>query len=163
MHSPSVAPLDPDTAAAHSLLSAEAVRTRAHRLLALGLEGALPHFRINLDRMAAATDLVIAVTRAAYPSLDVPFHARWRHFAAGGKDRWAALAGRAGFADRAARARAAFDLAIVSVLLDAGAGPDWSYGEAGSHHRIGRSEGLALASLAMFAAGAFSSDPADPL
>src|SRR5262249_9143737 len=137
--------------------------TRAHRLLALGLEGALPHFRIDLDRMAAATDLVIAATRDAYPSLDIPFHARWRHFAVGGKDRWAALAARAGFADRAARARAAFALASVRVLGEAGAGPAWSSRGAGSRPPIGRSEGLALASLAMFAAGAFSSDPADPL
>ena len=51
----------------------------------------------------------------------------------------------------AARARAAFDLAIVSVLLDAGAGPAWRYRDPQTGAAIGRSEGLALASLAMFA------------
>ena len=64
---------------------------------------------------------------------------------------------------RAARARAEFDLAIVSVLLDAGAGPDWHYRDAATGIVSGRSEGLALASLRMFEAGAFSNDPNDPL
>ena len=57
----------------------------------------------------------------------------------------------------------AFDLATVSVLLDAGAGPDWTYRDPASRARVGRSEGLALASLDMFASGAFSSDPLRPL
>src|SRR5262249_44926388 len=155
--------LQSEQALAHSLLSAEAVRTRAHRMLALGLDDALPHFRIDLDQMAVAADLVVATTRAAYPSLDVPLHARWRHFVVASEDRWAALAGGATFRDRAARARAELDLAIVSVLLDAGAGPDWRYRDQASGQAIGRSEGLALASLAAFAAGGFSARPDDPL
>ena len=64
---------------------------------------------------------------------------------------------------RSARARAEFDLAIVSVLLDAGAGKDWRYDDAATGLSIGRSEGLAIASLRMFTAGAFSADPNDPL
>jgi hypothetical protein len=107
-----------------------------------------------------AADLVAEVTRESYPTLDVPFHARWRHFSAWGKDRWAPLA--AGFADSAARARAAFDLAIVSVLLDAGAGMGWRYREADGT-LLSKSEGLAVASLDMFAAGLFSADPREPL
>jgi hypothetical protein len=63
--------------------------------------------------------------------------------------------------DTAARARAEFDLAIVSVLLDAGAGPQWRYRDQGSR-AVGRSEGLAIASLDMFVDGLFSSDPHDP-
>ena len=107
---------------------------------------------------------MIDTTRAAYPTLDVPFHSRWRHFVAGGVDRWTAIdAAAPNGAIAAERARAAFDLATVSVLLDAGAGPDWTYRDAASGARVGRSEGLALASLAMFAAGAFSSDPRRPL
>jgi hypothetical protein len=49
------------------------------------------------------------------------------------------------------------------VLLDAGAGPDWSYREPGSGEIFARSEGLALASFHMFAGGAFSGDRNDPL
>jgi uncharacterized protein DUF1688 len=155
--------LIPDTAAALSLLSAEAVRTRAHRMLAMGLADRLPHFRVNSENLEIAADLVVAATKAAYPSVDVPFHSRWRHFAFDGENRWASLDAATNWKDRASRARAAFDLAIVSVLLDGGAGPEWHYRDPGSGEGIGRSEGLALASFAMFADGRFSSDGADPL
>jgi hypothetical protein len=145
-----------------SLLSADAVRTRARTMLDIGLRGGLSHFSIDLDRMDAIADAVLAVTRKAYPTLDIPFHARWRHFVVGGADRWAAKAEAVSWADRAARARAEFDLAIISVLLDAGAGPTWRYHDAVTGQGIGRSEGLALASLDMFASGAFSAEARDP-
>jgi hypothetical protein len=154
---------DPETSAALTLLSAKAVRERAHRMLAIGLEDKLPNFRIDLDRMDGAIDLVLETTRKAYPSFDVPFHSRWRHFVTNGDDRWAAVADRTGWPDRAARARAEFDLAIVSVFLDAGAGPSWHYRDPKTGSAVGRSEGLALASLAMFAGGAFSANPREPL
>ena len=144
-----------DTAAALSLLNAAAVRTRAKRMLELGLDDKLPHFRIDLARLDHAADLVAATTRKNYPTLDVPFHSRWRHFVT-----TASIAGRddctTSLPTRKARARAAFDLAIVSVLLDAGAGPQWRYHEPLRGDNVGRSEGLALASFIMFAAGAFS-------
>jgi Protein of unknown function (DUF1688) len=145
-----------------SLLSAEAVRTRASRMLDIGLSGGLAYFTIDLDRIDIVADAVLAITRKAYPTLNIPFHARWRHFVIGGIDRWAAKAETASWTDRAARARAEFDLAIVSVLLDAGAGPTWRYRDAVTGQSIGRSEGLALASLDMFAGGAFSADARDP-
>jgi hypothetical protein len=158
-----VSPADPETTAALSLLNASAVRERAHRMLAIGLEDGLPNFRIHLDRMDSTVELVLETTRKAYPSLDIPFHSRWRHFVANGGNRWAAIADRVTWPDRAACARAEFDLAIVSVLLDAGAGPSWRYRDAETGSAIGRSEGLGLASLAMFAGGAFSADPLQPL
>jgi uncharacterized protein DUF1688 len=154
---------NPETSAALSLLNARAVRERAHRMLAIGLEDKLPNFRIDLDRMDSTVDLVLEVTRKAYPSFDVPFHSRWRHFVANGDDRWADIAGQTKWPDRAARARAEFDLAIVSVFLDAGAGPSWRYRDPKTGSTIGRSEGLGLASLAMFAGGAFSADRGQPL
>jgi hypothetical protein len=132
-------------------------------MLAFGLEDKLPNFRIHLDRMAAAVDLVLETTRKAYPSFEVPFHSRWRHFVMNGDDRWAALANQTSWPDRAARARAEFDLAIVSVFLDAGAGPTWRYRDPQTGLAIGRSEGLGLASLAMFAGGGFSANPQAPL
>ncbi|HEY5067240.1 MAG TPA: URC4/urg3 family protein [Xanthobacteraceae bacterium] len=144
-----------DTAAALSLLNAAAVRTRAKRMLALGLDDKLPHFRIDLAQLDHAADLVAATTQKNYPTLDVPFHSRWRHFTVNGNDRAEILAQR--LSDRRERARAAFDLVIVSVLLDAGAGPQWRYRDAATSESIGRSEGLALASLDMFVRGAFSS------
>jgi hypothetical protein len=146
-----------------SLLSANAVRERAHRLLALGLENRLPHLRVDLAKLDAVADLVLAVTQQAYPTGDIPFHSRWRHFVIGGTDRWTAIADRVTWPDAAARARAEFDLAISSVLLDAGAGPAWRYHDAATGQRIGRSEGLALASLDMFTRGAFSARADAPL
>jgi len=153
----------PETAAAISLLSADAVRQRAHRLLAIGLEDGLPNFGVDLAWLGGAADLVVETTRNAYPNLEVPFHSRWRHFVVGRDDRWAAIETATPWRDTAERARAAFDLAITSVLLDAGAGPRWSYRDAATGTQVGRSEGLALASLAMFADGALAARPGSPL
>jgi hypothetical protein len=152
-----------ETRLALSLLSAAAVRERAHLLLAEGLAGRLEHFCVDLSHLDYAADLTAQVTREAYPTLDIPLHARWRHFVLDGDDRWSTAARTAQWADKAARARAEFDLAIISVLTDAGAGPQWRYHNAASGRDLGRSEGLAIAGLAMFVAGLFSGHPRDPL
>jgi hypothetical protein len=149
----------PETAAAYSLLNAEAVRDRAHRMLALGLDNKLPYFRIDLDRLDTAADLVMTAINKNYPTLDVPFHSRWRHFVTSGFDRHSDLA--EDFTDPTARARADFDLAIVSVLLDAGAGAQWRYRDPVTTGDLARSEGLAVASLNLFARGDFSSRRGD--
>ena len=142
------------------LRSAAAVRERAHRLLSAAERDELAHFAVDGTRMAPLADYVIETIRARYPKLDVPYHSRWRHFEAGGVDRWAELRARLTGADEIARAR--FDIVIPSVLLDAGAGPSWSYRDRdGGVHA--RSEGLGVASLRMFADGLFSADPEHPL
>jgi Protein of unknown function (DUF1688) len=152
-----------ETSAALTLLNAAAVRSRAHRMLALALDDKLPNFRIYPEKMDSVVDLVLQTTRDAYPTLDVPFHSRWRHFVMNGDNRWAAVASERRWPDPAARARAEFDLAMVSVFLDAGAGPTWRYRDPKTSLAIGRSEGLGLASLGMFTGGLFSADPRDPL
>ncbi|KRE17974.1 uracil phosphoribosyltransferase [Bosea sp. Root381] len=152
---------DPD--ALRLLLKPAAVRARAQEMLELGLAGKLLHFTVRPEQLSACVDYVLETITANYPSLDIPFHARWRHFTIAGIDRWEVLNRGADFRDAAERGRAAYDLAVVSVLLDAGAGPAWSYRDSVSGSQVGRSEGLALASLDMFAAGLFSSDPAQPL
>src|SRR5262245_63825060 len=129
-----------------------------HRWLA---DGRSPYFALDASRLPAVAAYVADVTREAYPDLKIPYHSRWRHFSAGGIDRWGELAARSG-ADALERARMAVDLAIVSVLLDAGAGDRWRYREHASGLSFTRSEGLAIASFDMFRAGAFSSDPARP-
>ncbi|MBM1171416.1 URC4/urg3 family protein [Microvirga arabica] len=154
--------LSPDTKAAKNLLSAAAVRERSHQLLQAGLEGRLQHFTVDLGRLDACADEVVRTIRTAYPSLDIPFHARWRHFAAGGHERWGAVMHGAPWEKVAEMARSAFDLAIVSVLLDAGAGAQWRYEEGRTGETYIRSEGLAVASFDMFVSGAFSSRPEDP-
>ena len=152
-----------DTIAALSLLTAAAVRARARLILEAGLADRLEYFRVDLHHLEQAADLTVAITREAYPSLEIPFHSRWRHFVVDGGDRWATLAGTAHWPAVAARARAEFDLAIVSVLLDAGAGAVWRYRDIPTGRDIGRSEGLALASLRMFGDGLFSTNSRDRL
>ena len=146
-----------------SLLSANAVRERSAEMLAAAEAGQLSHFTLHLDRLDPASAFVAKVIAENYPTLQVPLHARWRHFKLGGNDLWAPIDSKTTWTDKAARARAAFDLAIVSVLLDAGAGPDWCYRDDATGLELGRSEGLALASLRMFEAGAFSDDASEPL
>ena len=145
---------------AAALLSAKAVRERCHELLAACERGALAHFVLEAGKLADAADYVAGEVRRNYPSLDVPFHSRWRHFEAGGVDRVGPLL--EGI-DGPERARIRFDLAIPSVLLDAGAGPAWRWREPGAGSELVRSEGLGVASLHLFASGALSSDPGQPL
>ena len=139
------------------------MRERAHEMLAAAERGELANFTLDLDRLDYAANVVAQVIRENYPSLQVPLHARWRHFKLAGTDLWPQLAAARQWDDAAAQARAAFDLAILSVLLDAGAGPDWRYRDGVTGLQVARSEGLAIASLRMFEAGYFSADPADPL
>jgi hypothetical protein len=54
--------------------------------------------------------------------------------------------------------RRLIDLFFVAVLLDAGAGDVWKFAEPNTDQTYGRSEGIAVASLYMFKAGAFSSN-----
>ncbi|MFT4242829.1 MAG: URC4/urg3 family protein [Acidovorax sp.] len=143
------------------LRTTAATRARAQALLASARAGESAHFAIDDAAMDAAVQAVVDVTRARYPRLVFPYHSRWRHFEAGGIDRRAQLDALLGDASAPDKARAQIDLALVSVLLDAGAGPDWRYGEAGQ--TFSRSEGLGVASFHAFCAGLFSSDPAHPL
>jgi hypothetical protein len=152
-----------DRAAARALLTAGAVRARGHEVLEAGLRGELAHWRVDLDRLPATADLVAEVVRANYPDLKVPFHARWRHFVIDGRDLWAERVAAGTWTDAAEIARAAFDLAICSVLLDAGAGMAWRYTDAETGAVLARSEGLGIASLRLFESGALSADPSSPL
>lgn len=145
------------------LLSPRAIRERCRALLELGLAGQLQHFRVDRERLPAVADYVLDVTREAYPTLDIPVHSRWGHFDVGGVARNAELDARLASLPAAERARAKLDLVITSVLLDAGSGPTWKYVEPESGATYARSEGLAVASFRMFLAGAFSSDPRQPL
>jgi hypothetical protein len=156
---------------ARSLLSAAAVRRVARRVFNLALDSSLEDWTVNMDRLPLTADFVAKVVRERYPTLRPPFHARWRHFVFGGRDLWGEIAatrgspppGAAGVTGAAAAARAAFDLAITSVLLDAGAGAEWKYRDAATGLTAVRSEGLALASLRWFERGGLSNNPRDPL
>jgi hypothetical protein len=100
----------------------------------------------------------------AQPS-DIPPHSRWRHFEPGSRDRLGKLLKEweEEGVDLKERVKRILDLFIVSVLLDAGAGPDWKFRPRDeSSVTYNRSEGLALASLDWFTSGGLSSDPSQP-
>lgn len=146
------------------LLSSTAVRERCRVVTARAEAGLSPFFTWHAEQLLPCAEYVAQTIRLNYPDLDVPYHSRWRHFEAGGRDRWGVLAGTHGLdGDRLERARVAVDLVIPSVLLDAGAGAEWRYRDVAGGMELGRSEGLGVASLALFASGALSADPASPL
>jgi Protein of unknown function (DUF1688) len=151
--------IDPDDdASVRYLRSARAVRERCGAVYAVASRGGLEHWAVEEDRLEDVARRVVQVTRAAYPDLAIPGHSRWRHFSAGGVDRTRALDERLAPLDEEERLAARFDLAIVSVLLDAGAGDRWRYRDAAGAS-YARSEGIAVASYDLFVAGAFSNDP----
>ena len=94
---------DSDRRAALSLLNAQAVRERAAEMLEIGLEDGLDHFGLAADRLDASAEVVAAVIRDRYPTLTVPFHARWRQFVASGRDLWQETAAKTSWPDRASR------------------------------------------------------------
>lgn len=150
------------TPAADHLLAAGAVRAAGQRMLEDGLAGRLEGWTVRLDRMPETIDYVASVTRQSYPDLNVPFHSRWRHFSIAGLDRWAnAVASHS--MEQLAVARSAYDLAILSVLLDAGSGGQWCYREPETGGTFRSSEGLALASFDLFVSGRLSTRSDDPM
>jgi hypothetical protein len=159
-----VAPRAQAERAAEVLRTTTAVRERAGQLLARARRGESSWFTVDDGQMAEAARDVASVTRQRYPGLHhIPFHSRWRHFEAGGIDRKAQLDSLLEGLDHAQRAHAYIDLAVVSVLLDAGAGSDWKYVEPATGQTFTRSEGLAVASYHAFTAGLFSGDKDRPL
>jgi hypothetical protein len=155
---PGAEPADAE-AEARYLASARAVRERCTALYEQCQRGELEHWRVDEARLPELAEYVASVTRATYPDLQrIPYHGRYRHFGAGGVDRLAWLEARLAQHSTEERVMSEFELVIVSVLLDAGAGADWSYRD--QHGVYTRSEGLAVASFDWFASGGLSADPA---
>lgn len=105
------------------------IRLRCGAITQAVADNLSPWFRLDLDRLDNAAARVEAVMRRRFPDLKTPYHSRWRHFEAGGVNRKAELDALLAGRSVAERTRAMFDLTVVSVLLDAGAGPKWRYVE----------------------------------
>jgi hypothetical protein len=144
------------------LRSPQAIRERCGQIFALGCEDKLRYFRCDMSQLNPVADYVLDVIHTNYPDLQVPFHSRWRHFEVGERARLAQLDNALSGLTAIERARAKFDLAVTSVLLDAGAGADWQYREPQTGQIFQRSEGLAVASFDSFCQGLFSSNAANP-
>jgi len=144
------------------LLTLDAVRARCNEVLNLSSSGGLKHFDIDYSKMDDVVNRVVKTIRRNYPSLEVPVHSRFRHFRTGNVERMSTVeqGWNTSNVSQIEQCRRRIDLAVVSVLLDAGAGADWSF----SDHRFAsgttftRSEGLAVATLDMFLEGSFAGD-----
>lgn len=146
-----------------SLRNPRTLRLQAQRLLELAKNDDLPHFKVNFEQLTTTASFVMDVMKSQYPDFIIPYHSRWRHFEVGGINRIERLQEKISQKTAQERGKILYELVIISVLLDAGAGFAWTYTEAETGQVYGRSEGLALASLALYQKGVFSSNPQDPL
>ncbi|MEM7030289.1 MAG: URC4/urg3 family protein [Chloroflexota bacterium] len=144
------------------LLSPQAVRDRCNGLFNLAEKDQLNHFRYHPEKLPDAAYYVEQVIRANYPTLEIPYHSRWRHFDVGNIDRVKHLQQAWSGVDKLEQGRRLYELGITSVLLDAGAGKDWRYDEATTGQTFTRSEGLAIASFDLYCQGGFSSQKSHP-
>lgn len=154
-----------ESKAVEDLFSPHSIRSNAAELYALALQGK-SQFAVDANRLPETASFVLEVIRENYPDLDIPYHSRWRHFTLPGSTQlqtYQAYQAMTSNLEPLEQARVHLDLIIPSVLLDAGAGDSWCYREQDTGLVFNRSEGLAIASLAMFTQGAFSADVNDPL
>ncbi|KAJ5134890.1 hypothetical protein N7448_000089 [Penicillium atrosanguineum] len=158
-------PPDPALDPAAYLRSIHAVRERAALVLGRARCNRLNHFDVDMSKFKATASYVVSIIKRDYAPdyASIPPHGRWQHFDVGGRPRInQLLQSWPSSIDAQERTRRLIDLFVVSVLLDAGAGNNWSYKSKESGKIYGRSEGLAVASLEMFKSGLFSSDPTEP-
>ena len=73
------------------LQTTTAIRERCQNVLAAARAGKSRWFNVNDLALAKAATEVANVTRQRYPTLNIPYHSRWRHFEPGGVDRKALL------------------------------------------------------------------------
>lgn len=139
------------------------IRNRAQAILDLAKQDKLTHFTFKPEKMAATASFVTEVIQEQYPNLDIPYHSRWRHFEAGGVDRIKQMKMHLKGLPTSELGKIFYELVIISVFLDAGAGQSWRYKEPETGVEYSRSEGLALASLFLYQKGSFSLDPKAPL
>ncbi|KAI8980595.1 hypothetical protein BD414DRAFT_579468 [Trametes punicea] len=156
----------PDQTAAY-LCTLPAIRERCGRVHALAQSGELEYFDYHPEKERDAAAFCVNIIKRDFGTnfAAIPPHGRWRHLDAGRPrvqpliEKWKASPNPP---DTKEICRRLIDLFLVSVLLDAGAGNSWTYKEAASGQTFSRSEGLGVASIAMFEQGIFSSDSNNP-
>ncbi|WP_392536384.1 URC4/urg3 family protein [Legionella sp. 227] len=139
------------------------IRLRSKAILERVKHDQSAYFSLDPEKMTRTASFVIEVIQNNYPELDIPYHSRWRHFEAGGVNRIKKMMEHLSGLSADERGKILYELVIISVFLDAGAGPFWRYTEPGTGREYSRSEGLALASLSLYQQGMFSAFPNEPL
>ncbi|KAL8628028.1 hypothetical protein Q9189_006279 [Teloschistes chrysophthalmus] len=158
-------PPDPNHDPAAYLRSIYAVRERSKYVHDKAKRNQLVHFDVDSSKFEETAAYVVSIIKRDFAPKyhTIPPHGRWQHFEVGGRARIdQLLTSWPSSVDAQERTRRLLDLFLVSVLLDAGAGTQWSYKSKESGKTYRRSEGLAVASLEMFKAGYFSGDPTEP-
>jgi hypothetical protein len=143
------------------LMSPIAIRDCATKIADLTRQGD-GVFILNESRLEIVAEQVVDSIFHKYPTLNIPLHSRWRHFETEGTDSLQRFNNATAEYSDIELARTSLDLIVPSVLLDAGAGPNWRF-KTNSGKLLSRSEGLAIASLEMFLSGSLSADPSQPL
>ncbi|ARG96678.1 URC4/urg3 family protein [Legionella micdadei] len=146
-----------------SLRDLQTIRKQAKRMLAIARQNKLKYFSFAEERMPAVVDYVLKVIFDQYPNLIIPNHSRWRHFEVGGINRIQKMQVFLNHLSEEEQGKILYELVIISVLLDAGAGKHWHYREMTTGQAYSRSEGLAIASLTLYLSGIFSAVIGQPL
>ncbi|KAK0383677.1 hypothetical protein NLU13_9588 [Sarocladium strictum] len=155
-------PPDPQLDPAGYLRSLGAVRERSSIIMTKAVRNNLKHFDVDFSKLSNVVQFVSGLIKRDFdaPFTSIPPHGRYQHFCVGGRDRIAQLLSTwPSEVDNTERCRRLIDLFLVSVLLDAGAGTQWSYKSNENGRIYRRSEGIAVASLEMFKTGTFSGNP----
>lgn len=130
--------------------------------LSRALKDELHHVSVDTGQLGQALIKVLETTKKTYPDFQIPPYGVWRHFEAGGVDRWSALASARNFQTADELLAAAADLAILSAFMTVQTPKGWTYEDTIAGTQATGSEACALAAINMFAAGSFSSDVSDP-
>ncbi|MBX9702635.1 MAG: URC4/urg3 family protein [Silvanigrellaceae bacterium] len=144
------------------LFSPQAIREQCRKIFELSLRNKT-HFTIDLEQIEPTAHYVQQIIQQNYPDLNIPYHSRWNHFKAGSIDRLKILNNALEELSFEEQTKAKIELVITSVLLDAGAGHQWKYVEKNQKNVFSRSEGLAIASFALFMDGFFSHNKNMPM
>ncbi|KAI5995730.1 hypothetical protein EDC04DRAFT_2585846 [Pisolithus marmoratus] len=161
--------LSPENAVTRALYlrTLPSIRERCSRVHDLAKQGKLQYFDYRPDKEDAVIEFCAGVIERDFGNnfSAIPSHGRWRHLDAGQARiepmlrNWDTLETPI---DDKEKCKRLIDLFLVSVLLDAGAGNQWSYTEKATGQAFSRSEGLGVASVHMFMDGLFSGSASQP-
>ncbi|KAG0147920.1 hypothetical protein CROQUDRAFT_655501 [Cronartium quercuum f. sp. fusiforme G11] len=159
------------------LSSLPSIRESCSEVFKLAEADQLTFWSLNPSQLPIIVDFCIGlISRDFGTNFNIPPHGRWRHFLAQDRDRISPLVSQWQSSHGSLEtSRKLVDLFVVAVLMDAGAGDQWSFIEPiedapttsdnanqALPPGIGRSEGLAIGTLHAFKRGIFSSDATDP-
>ncbi|KAI7897365.1 uncharacterized protein EV154DRAFT_535315 [Mucor mucedo] len=147
------------------LLGLNAVRERCYKVQEAANKNRLHHFDVDPSKLDDMVQFVTLIIKRDYdtPS-DIPVYGRWRHFDIGNKLRlnilmktWSSQG-----ITSLEQTKRLIDILVVACLMDMKPCQNYVYREQSTGRLLKRKDGIAVALLDMFVAGAFSTDPSQP-